>query len=245
MPLPLISCICVTRKRPVLLSRAIGCFLKQTYYNKELIVLYEDDDMQTGTMLKNLPLPASIKVFKIKGSVQQKLGTLRNIAIEKSSGEWICQWDDDDWYHDERLTAQFSRINETRLPANVMDQWIMADITSGRFYMSCKRNWEGSILFSRTLLNVAHYPNLRRGEDSVFVEEITKKGLMSTTQNKAWLYIYCFHAKNTFGIRHFNNLFRNSEQLPEIFTPALELALSGNLQANASAILTNTFNSML
>ncbi len=36
---PLISCICVTNKRPEMLTRAIQCFKRQTYPNKAFILL--------------------------------------------------------------------------------------------------------------------------------------------------------------------------------------------------------------
>ena len=46
--LPLISCICITRNRPGYLSKAIVCFKQQTYPNKELVILYEEDDLLTA-----------------------------------------------------------------------------------------------------------------------------------------------------------------------------------------------------
>ena len=64
--LPLISCICVTREKPSLLKRAIDCFLAQTYPNKELVILYEDDDYATEELVgAGFPDNSSIRLSKV------------------------------------------------------------------------------------------------------------------------------------------------------------------------------------
>ena len=41
---PLISCLCITKNSENLVNLSIDCFRKQIYANKELIVVYEDDN---------------------------------------------------------------------------------------------------------------------------------------------------------------------------------------------------------
>jgi len=55
---PVISCICVTRKKPALLERAVRCFLIQSYQQKELVIVYEDDDQVTIDHIGNMELAA-------------------------------------------------------------------------------------------------------------------------------------------------------------------------------------------
>ena len=101
---PLISCICVTYRKPALLERAIRCFESQTYPNKELVILYEDHDEPTVTYITGHTFSPGIRCICTPGNPKKTLGELRNIANNAAKGEFLCQWDDDDWYHPSRLT---------------------------------------------------------------------------------------------------------------------------------------------
>ena len=50
--LPLISCLCITHKKPEMLKRAIDCFESQTYRNKQMVIVFEDHDLLTAEFLK-------------------------------------------------------------------------------------------------------------------------------------------------------------------------------------------------
>src|SRR5688572_3738294 len=79
---PLISCVCVTRNRPNLLQNVIACFLSQTYPNKELVIVYEDDDVATKVFLKQQRMP-EISIFEVASASKLTLGALRNFSISK------------------------------------------------------------------------------------------------------------------------------------------------------------------
>jgi glycosyltransferase involved in cell wall biosynthesis len=44
-----------------------------------------------------------VKFFVVKREPGRTLGSLRNLDIEMAQGEYVCQWDDDDWYHAGRI----------------------------------------------------------------------------------------------------------------------------------------------
>ncbi len=41
---PLVTCLCLTRNRRAWLPRAIGCFLAQTYEERELLIVDDGDE---------------------------------------------------------------------------------------------------------------------------------------------------------------------------------------------------------
>src|SRR5579872_5490009 len=67
---PLISCLCITRKKPHMLSRAIRCFMEQSYSNKELVIVYESDDMATIELVKDPAIHCNpvIRVLEVNAS---------------------------------------------------------------------------------------------------------------------------------------------------------------------------------
>src|SRR6267142_7021882 len=112
---PLVSCICVTKNEARVLSRAIECFRNQTYPNKELIILAEGSESHVKEMLA-LGEDDRIKCFVVPSTPKIPLGSLRNLAISKANGEYICQWDDDDWYHVKRIEIQLNMLLESHKP---------------------------------------------------------------------------------------------------------------------------------
>src|SRR3972149_7576083 len=48
---PLISAVCITRKRVPFLKRVIRDFFDQTYPNKEIVIVFDSDDNDTKQML--------------------------------------------------------------------------------------------------------------------------------------------------------------------------------------------------
>lgn len=212
---PLISCICITRKRPQLLQRAIDCFKKQHYPNKEIVILYEDDDPATEAFLAQYVVPGdpAIKQLKVKKSAGQYLGGLRNLAIQAASGAYICQWDDDDWYHPDRLRFQYSLLEQGPYAACVMGKVIIHDSVGQQAYLSCYRHWEGTVLCQKEAALRYPYVNIEKGEDTPFIDALLKDGLLLNTLQHPHYFVYTFHGANTWDYRHFSGFFPYSKAL--------------------------------
>lgn len=211
--LPMVSCICVTHKKPAFLKRAIGCFLAQTYENKQLVVLYEDHDLATCHFVEMEHFPANVKLVKVSGSPKRTLGTLRNMAIEASEGLYVCQWDDDDWYHKDRLVCQFDAIVKAKTAGSILTQWLVFDYGNSKAYMSNIRSWEGSIMCSKEFILKKGYDNVPRGEDTSLINYLTERKSLAFINNMAGLYIYVYHGSNTWTFNHFNEIFNHSRKL--------------------------------
>jgi len=88
---PLISCLCLTRKRTQLLKRAALCFQAQTYLNRELIIVFGDDDPDTKRVVEEMGDERFVSI-EVKNYSQRVLGEIRNLSIKKSNGDYFCLW---------------------------------------------------------------------------------------------------------------------------------------------------------
>ena len=96
---PLISCLCPTRNNPSIVKKAIKAFEKQTYDNKELILVI-DEGSKYEESVKSFT-KENIKLFYAPKGIT--LGDIRNISVENASGKYIAQWDDDNNHCKNRL----------------------------------------------------------------------------------------------------------------------------------------------
>lgn len=205
----MISCICITRDRVSHLERAIECYMAQTYQNRELVIVYEEDDVKTEEFLKEVE-----DVKKVKVSVKPKLslGRLRNLGIRKANGKYFCQWDDDDWYHCERLEKQLGRLVKYRRKACLLSQWTIYHVESGKTYLPPSYYWEGSILCERKFfLENIQYKDLTRGEDTPAIDRLRRLQQV-VLLHKPYLYVYHIHGQNTWDSSHFKKMLGASEK---------------------------------
>ena len=209
---PLISCVCVTQNKIELLQKAISCFKSQDYPNKELVILCEDNNPHL-IEIQELEKDPEITIIVIPVTPKRTLGELRNISIKQAKGDFFCQWDDDDWHHPERLSAQYDFLIETNSTACCLDQRILYDAENNQLYMSHKLLFEGSILMDRKIaLQTPMYSHKAKAEDTDFTDFL-RKNKMIECLNDPYLYIYVYHGKNTWDRDHFNKFFKKAEKL--------------------------------
>jgi len=195
---PLISCLCVTRNRLRLLRRAVACFHAQTYAERELIAVYEADDVETREYLR-AAASDGLRVFEVPVDRKRTLGELRNYTVEVSRGDYVCQWDDDDWYGDDRLAAQMRALLESGKAACVLSRWICLDAVTRTAFMARRRDWEGSLLCRKSAL--PSYRHLARGEDTSVVAQLGRSRQLARL-DRPDLYVYTFHGGNTWDRAH-------------------------------------------
>src|SRR5947208_1986853 len=111
--LPSVSCLLPTTNRLALCKRSIACYCRQTYPNKELIVVSNGTSeyrRQLATHVRRLRRKDVRCVFLDGGD--WNLGRLRNQTLDHARGDILCQWDDDDMYHPLRLECQVQTLEE-------------------------------------------------------------------------------------------------------------------------------------
>lgn len=200
-PGPLVSCLMVSRGRLFPARWAIECFQRQTYANRELLVVLDDPDCPLIAYLDGLGDP---RIRWLLSAGQRPLGALRNLAVEQARGEYVCQWDDDDLYSPDRIAVQMAVLKSTGFVACVLRRWTLWWPEAAKLALSGVRCWEGSILALKQAL--PPYPALRRGEDTLMLEKlIAHHGLLSLDAPELYLYIH--HGNNTFGLAHYKEIY--------------------------------------
>jgi glycosyltransferase involved in cell wall biosynthesis len=235
---PLISCLCVTQRKPELLGRAIDCFLGQTYPNKELVILYEDDDAATEALLAGgFARESGIRVFRVPAYPKITLGELRNLAVRIARGEFICQWDDDDWYHIRRLEVQYEKLFQEGRHGSIMTQRLVFDVHTTTAYVSNERLWEGSILCKKSVLQLKAYEDKALGEDTATIEYLDHMGCLHQLHAMPWLYIYIYHGNNSGDQAHWSQIFRCSTALSPEDSKSVASILQGGMSAGKASLL--------
>jgi glycosyltransferase involved in cell wall biosynthesis len=198
-----VSCLTVTKHRLDLLPRAVTCFQRQSYPDRELIVVNDADD---GTK----EYVASLRDERIRYLRPERddlrLGELRNVALVHARGTYVAQWDDDDWHHPDRLTAQLMMLEQEEADVCLLRRWTLAWPDRNLFLRSKRRPWEGTMVARREKLPA--YEAVTHGEDSVLVEECRKRKQKVCLLDQPDLYLYVVHGRNTYPLDHFaNNIF--------------------------------------
>lgn len=204
---PLVSCLMVTRGRSGLARRAIECFQAQHYPRRELVIVDDDPDDSLARHVASLAAP-DIRHVRLADE-HLPLGTLRNLAVEAASGAYVAQWDDDDFYDPQRLSAQIEAIERLEADACVLARELMWWPALERLAVSRARLWEGSLVCDRRRL--VPYAAVRRGEDTPVVAEVARQGRVALL-DRPELYLYVCHAHNTFDAQHFEQHWQGASE---------------------------------
>ena len=206
----MISCCTITQPgRLALLALCIGDFARQTHADRELLIVHDGDagfDIDVQALAQAAHSPAPIRIHRTQAG--QTLGALRNLATDEAHGDWICQWDDDDRYHPQRLALQFAS-----LIAEQSDFCFLVDQLHW-FAQTGELSWDdwdiepypmnfvqGTMLGRRSLM--PRYPELRRSEDTELCLQILRaRHRVSRLRGVGWCYVYVFHGHNTFELAH-------------------------------------------
>ncbi len=205
---PLVSCLMVSRGQRFPACHAIECFLRQTYANRELVIVVDVPDCELSDHVRALADPR-IRLVEVP-SAKRTLGELRNLAVVQARGEFVCQWDDDDLYApEERIEVQLAALLASGAAACLLRRWMLWWPEARRLAISGARIWEGSILARAHSLPL--YPALARGEDTEMVEALLARERAVTIEAPE-LYLYIRHGGNTFGAEHFTAIYNYSRR---------------------------------
>lgn len=197
---PLVSAIMPTQDRRRFIPRAIKCFLEQDWPNKELIVVDSGPD-PVEDLIRDVPNAKYIFYSEPRPEwlPNVPIGTKRNIACEKASGEIICHWDDDDFSSRDRISDQvkklidsgksvvgYNRIKEFSTFSGGMTEYAVPDD------MACGT----SLCYRKDYWAKHKFKNTSFGEDWMFVEEAMELGELVTGDGRSFL-TSTAHPENT------------------------------------------------
>ena len=206
---PKISCLTVTADRKHLMKRAVKCFQHQTYENKELIIV-DDGEQDLSDILTDLPAD-QVKYVKLEQKPENSLGKLRNRSLDEANGDFLVQWDDDDWYHPKRIAIQAQKI---------IDGYDACCLSGAIMHLDEKKYIQNPYIgylpdgIPGSIMHRAdaeiRYPHTRRAEDTVYLKEWMEKRYLQLPDNYSHLFIRCYHGNNTWGKNHFLRRIRNN-----------------------------------
>lgn len=222
-----VSCVTVTNGRVGAISSAINCFLAQTYSPCELVIVSQGNQDQ-NLAIRNL-IDGKDNIRFIEAPKHLTLGQMRNLSVELAHGDVICQWDDDDWYHPNRVMTQFRSIRGNVI-ASLYSKYLkyfrdtkkmyMIDHNSGTedYLELCK--WQkhkqflaGSIMFKKSFFhqfNNCLYPEgghqSNKEEDLSALQKLLKVGMVVQI-NSGYEYCYVYHGGNVYERKHHEMLF--------------------------------------
>jgi glycosyltransferase involved in cell wall biosynthesis len=226
---PMISCLMVTLDRLSLAKRAIQSYAMQTWPNRELVIVTDGRPRFCDALERYVAAAKIDGVRIVRAEPGQTLGALRNVSLSAARGDVVCQWDDDDCSHPDRLRVQCEHMLAGNARASFLTDHLHL-LTDER--VLCWVDWtlggtEGTArLFPGTLMmfNDARfrYPEegeyARKGEDSVLLEQIHATVPVDALSGAGHLYLYQYHGKNTFSRDHHLRL--SSFRMPSAFVHA-------------------------
>jgi glycosyltransferase involved in cell wall biosynthesis len=201
-----VSCLMVTANRPQFVERAIALFEAQTYSNRELVII-DDGEKDLTAIVDRSPQRHLIRYYRLSSDNGLNLGQLRNKSIQVADGDWCIQWDDDEWYHSERIERQLNEAKKRSVGSSAL-KWTLMHINESTetqnkiFRADTGIATPGTLLFRRDV-NVEYRP-LARNEDGFFMREVCDAlGLAVLGRENSHLFIRVFHGANTWEEEHF------------------------------------------
>ena len=201
---PAVSAIMVTRGDLKKIENSLIMFKSQRWRNKEIVVVCESNEKPIKSMLESFELKSVVVNVCDSNLV---LGDLRNIGIAASSGEYICQWDDDDLYHPMRISLMMAVLGQSNADAAFLEQWLLYDLRKKKLALSHRRVWEGSVIAKRCAAII--YPSRAKREDTLMVNQLLRSRSVVLV-NAPFLYTYCVTGDNTWGPQHMDQIFQKA-----------------------------------
>lgn len=187
-----VACLLVTRERRLFAQRAVEYFDRQTYKNRELVVV------ESGDRLLFDPLVYERKLLLIQCERGLPHTAGLSLAHRNSDADVFVHWDDDDWQHPERLERIVDDLKDH--DASHTTNVLAFDVLSGRGFcwpghsmMAC-----GSSLAYRREL-VERFPwntDLPRGGDTEWVNRVRHAGVHIHNSGRGDDFIYVLHHRN-------------------------------------------------
>lgn len=194
---PLVSCIMATRNRHDFVLQSIQYFYRQNYAKRELLIL--DDDNQD--LSPEIGCDPRVRYFRLPSGMT--IGAKRNRGCELARGSIIAQWDDDDWYAENRLKAQVEPIAAGRADISALNSEVFLQLSDWKFWrcspelhrrMFFSDVHGGTLVFRRSLYEQgARYPHRSLAEDAYFLQQVMRRGGGLEKLPGADLFIYLRH----------------------------------------------------
>ncbi len=200
---PVVSCLMVTANRPAQARVSVECYRRQSWPNRRMTIVDTGTDDALERWLNEID-DRSINYKRIeRGKMTQ--GDVRNAAIQRARGDYLCVWNDDHLHHPFRIEAQMKAMATSHADACMLDRLMIWWPYSPAFVVSGRRLWEQTLIAKTE--KMPPYASLDRGDDADFIRTLRSKARI-TSVNAPELYIYVEHLDSGWDGDHFENVRR-------------------------------------
>ena len=204
-----ISCLMVTMAVPERFrrfTRSVLNYCEQTYPNRELVIVpdprFPGGIPRLESFLRKLGR-SDIRLAPYSRRGRINLGRLRNFSVRQAEGELMCQWDDDDLHHPDRLLYQSRVLSNKRKGAVYLVDILHFLERQRKVYMANLSSSPCTCHPATGLYFKKDFPGFpERGRASMMAEDANLLSRLSRTQEVfglrgcPYLYTYVNHGKN-------------------------------------------------
>jgi len=201
---PLVSCIMPTFNRVNFVKQSIYYFLRQTYSNKELIII-DDGDRPVADLIPDDP---RIKYMRL--SSKYSIGKKRNLACEIAEGEIIMCWDDDDWHGPMRIQQQIFPLVSESYDASGIGTYLYYSLMNKCFYNYKREVFKDGIVsgtltfWKRMWEEGVKFKDMSLAEDADFQDSFRSIGARIKRILTENIFFIVRHDKNTWSVGNTN-----------------------------------------
>ncbi|MGP0094544.1 MAG: glycosyltransferase [Xanthobacteraceae bacterium] len=209
----MVSCLLVTLPIPERfchLRHSIAGYCRQTHQAKELIIVFDQAvpeaqvaiDAHVSSLGRN-----DIRIVALPNKLS--LGALRNLSRDCARGEVLCQWDDDDLHHPQRLERQLRALIESGAQTVCLEE-VMQFFPADRM-LYCT-NWRATearahpgTLMCKSSAQFTYPekgPSSQLGEDLAVSLQLQRQGGFHALAGLPHLFVYVSHGKNSWADDH-------------------------------------------
>ncbi|MNO52689.1 Glycosyl transferase family 2 [compost metagenome] len=178
MEISVITCT----KRHYCMDTLFQNYSRQTYKNKELIVILNHKDLKMKDYIKAAKLYKNVRIFNLPEHVP--LGSCLNYGVKLAKYNLIAKFDDDDYYAPSYLTDSLRVLSRTK--ADIVGKRAHYMYLNGKKllllrYAKMANKYVpivqgATLLVKRHVFNRVRFPNRNRGESVKFCSDSRAKG---------------------------------------------------------------------
>lgn len=189
---PLVSCLCVTERRPAFMPWLLWCFDRQSWSRRELIIVDSSPEP--------LQLAARADIRVVITTPGTNVAEKRNVALREARGALVAWFDDDDWQHPHRLAWLVAALREGAPYAGSWSGWFV-DLLAAR--CTPYRGRADRIVFNsagfrrETVFPFRFREDLRRAEDTDWMRQLSRHhGAQAAILNHEDMFFWLCHEDN-------------------------------------------------
>ena len=192
----LVSIIIPYYNKKLFFKQSFNSAYNQTYKNKEIIIIYDDENLSDLKFIKKI----IFKKKKVKLLINKKnlgAGLSRNFGINKSTGKYLAFLDSDDIWYKKKLENQIKFMNKNKYLCTFTSYKIVdkkknfisirkaeKKLNYYNLLNSCDIGLSTVVLNKKVLGKRLRFPNLKTKEDYVLWLNIAKKRISFYGLNK-------------------------------------------------------------